>query len=159
MLEFAEVSLDEVTLPVDVPGDGPLDLSVALGRDVGLCPHGLNLVDEGAGIIAPVGHHVAGVFQAGDQLRARRLVSGLSGRQGQPDRQAPLIDHGMDLGAQSPARETDGVIFAPLFPPAACWWARMMELSMKAMDSGLRSARALKTLTQMPAFAHLLNRL
>jgi hypothetical protein len=38
----------------------------------------------------------------------------------QPDRQAVLIDHGVDLGAQSATRTANGVILAPFFPPAAC---------------------------------------
>jgi len=45
----------------------------------------------------------------------------LSGRQQEPDRQAILVDDGVDLGAQSSTRTADGVIFAPFLPPAACW--------------------------------------
>ena len=51
------------------------------------------------------------------------------------------------------------MIFAPFLPPAACWCARMMELSMKAMDSGDFAAKALKILTHIPALAQRLKRL
>ena len=68
-------------------------------------------------------------------------------------------DASVDLGAQSATRATDGVIRAPFFAPAACWWARMMELSMKAMDSGDCAAKALNILTQTPALAQRLKRL
>lgn len=126
---------------------------------MGGCARSFDLVDQGAGVIAAVGDDMTGVSQAGDQPDCGRLVGGLAGAEGEPDRQTGFIDDGVDLGAQSPARETDGVIFAPFFPPAACWWARMMELSMKAMDCGDCSARALKTVIQTPAFAHRLKRL
>lgn len=159
MLEFVEVSLDQIALAVDAPCDGALDFPVTLGRNVSLGPDRFDLLDQSAGIIASVGDDVPGPFQAVDQLGAHGLVAGLSGRQREADGQTGFIDDGVDLGAQSPARETDGVIRAPFFPPAACWWARMIELSMKAMDSGLCSARALKILIQTPAFAHLLKRL
>ena len=50
-----------------------------------------------------------------------------------------------------PTAQSDGVILAPFFPPAACWWARMMELSIKAIDFGDFAARASKTRTHTPA--------
>ena len=159
MFEFAEVALDEIALPVDVPGDGSLNLPVLLGRDVGRGADGLDLFDQGAGVIAAIGDHMAGPGQAGDQFGADALVGRLSLRQTQADGPSAFIDNGVDFGAQSPTREADGVIRAPFFPPAACWWARMIELSIKAMDSGDCSDRALKTLTQTPALAQRLNRL
>lgn len=159
MLEFAEVALDEIALAIDVRRDGSLDFSVFLGRDVSCGTHRFDLLDEGAGVVAAVGHHMAGPAQAGYQLGTGALVASLALRQGQADGQALAVDDGVDLGAQSPARETDGVIRTPFFPPAACWWARMMELSIKVIDSGDWSARALKTLTHTPALAHRLKRL
>ena len=159
MLEFVEVALDEIAPAIDVACNGSLDPAVLLGRYMGDSAHGFDPLDEGTRVIATVGHHMTGAREAVDQLSACTLVRGLSRGQGETDRQALLIDDGMDLGAQSSTRQTDGVIRTPFFPPAACWWARMIELSMKAMDSGDRSARALKTLTQTPAFAHRLKRL
>jgi hypothetical protein len=47
-------------------------------------------------------------------------IVGLSRRQSEPYRKTLLINHGVDLGAQSSTRTADGVILAPFFPPAAC---------------------------------------
>jgi len=159
MLEFVEVSLDQIALAVDGSVDGALGLAVALVEQIRSRGAEAHIPTQRERIIPAISHDMGGRLQALDKGRRGGLVGGLTGRQGQADRQARLINHGMDLGAQSPTRETDGVIRAPFFPPAACWWARMIELSMKAIDSGDRSAKALKTLSQTPAFAHLLKRL
>jgi hypothetical protein len=42
-------------------------------------------------------------------------------REHNPHRHSGLIDHRVDLGAQSSTRAADGVIRAPFLPPAACW--------------------------------------
>jgi hypothetical protein len=42
-------------------------------------------------------------------------------RKHNPYRHSLLIDHRVDLGAQSSTRTADGVIRAPFLPPAACW--------------------------------------
>lgn len=120
MLEFVEVSFDQVALAVDMSGHGTLDLATPLGRDMGLCSRRFDLLDKRTGVIAPVCDHMACPFQAGNQVCTGHFVPSLSGRQRQADGQAGLIHYGMDLGAQSPARETDGVIRTPFFPPAAC---------------------------------------
>jgi hypothetical protein len=83
----------------------------------------------------------------------------LSGGQHQPHRQAILIDQGVDLGTQSSTRTANGVILTSFFPPAACWWARMIELSINAIEWGDLAAKASKTCTQTPAFAQRLKRL
>ena len=146
-------------MPVDCAVDGSLHLAVALGWDIGLGAARPDPLDQRLGVIAPVSHDMGSSGQAVDQGRRRRLVAGLPGSDGQPDRQARLVDDRIDLGAQSATRATGGVIRAPFFPPAACWWARMTELSMNAMDSGDLSAKALNTLIQTPALAHRLKRL
>ena len=90
-----------------------------------------NEFENGAGVVAAVGDHVAGQRQAFDQPWKGGLVGGLARREDEADGQAAGIDHGVDLGAQSSTRTTDGVIRAPFFPPAACWWARTIEESMR----------------------------
>jgi hypothetical protein len=47
----------------------------------------------------------------------------------------------------------------PPFSVAACWCARMMELSIRRMLSGDLSTRASTTRTQTPALAQRLKRL
>ena len=52
--------------------------------------------------------------------------------------------------ARAATRTTDGVILAPFSPEAACWWARMIGLSMKCMLTGGFSERVSTTRTQTP---------
>jgi hypothetical protein len=54
------------------------------------------------------------------QIRCSAQIVGLSRRQGEPHWQTLLVNHGVDLRAQSSTRTADGVILAPFFPPAAC---------------------------------------
>jgi hypothetical protein len=51
------------------------------------------------------------------------------------------------------------VILAPLFPPAACWWARTIELSIRCSECGERAESASKTESQTPFLAQRLKRL
>ena len=159
MFELAEVPLDDVALAVDRRIDGALDLSISLGRDVGAAAPSFDQVDDGAGVVAPVCDQRPGWLEAVDQGLDGRLVRGLARRQDDPQRQAVLIDQGVDLGAQSSTRTADGVIRAPFFPPAACWWARMIELSIRCMEPGDAADRASNTRTQTPALAQRLKRL
>ena len=131
VLEFVEEAFDEVALAVDMEIDRALDLDVALGGDVSVGAAGLDEFDDGAGIIAAVGDHVAGQTQSVDQDRKRGFVGGLARREYEPDRQAASVDDDVDLGAQSSTRTADGVIRTPFFPPAACWWARTIEESIR----------------------------
>ena len=135
-----------------------MDESLTGGWDMRLgaaCP---DQIQQGVGIIATVGDDML-ALQTGQQLGSGPQVVGLSGGQNQPHRQAVLIDQSVDLGAQSPTRTANGVILAPFFPPAACWWARMIELSMKAMECGDFAASVSNTCTHTPALAQRLNRL
>lgn len=139
--------------------DGSLDLPVALRRDVCL-PTGLgDQIDNGLRVITTVSNEGFCRGQIMDQRWDRALVRGLTRSQDQSDRQATLVDDGIDLRAQSATRTADGVIFAPFLPPAACWCARTIELSIKCNDCGERAARASKTRSHTPALAQRLNRL
>jgi hypothetical protein len=120
VLELAEEAFDQVSLTIDAAIDGSMDDALAGRRDVGLGAGRPDQFEQGIGIVASVGDDVA-AFEAGQQLRRGAQVVGLSGGQQEPDRQAIFVDDGVDLGAQSSTRTADGVIFAPFFPPAACW--------------------------------------
>lgn len=117
-----------------------------------LCPAGSDKFEQGIGIVAAIGNDMT-ALQAVEKMWCGSQVMGLAGGQHEPDRQAVLIDERVYLGAQSATRAADGVIFAPFFPPAACWWARMIELSMKAIECGDLAAKVSKILTQTPALA------
>jgi hypothetical protein len=158
VLELVEEALDEIALAVDAAVDRSVDEPLAGRGDMGFGAGGSDQVEQAVGVIATIGHDVA-ASQAGQQIGRRLQVVGLAGGQHQADRQAVLIDDGIDLGAQSSTRAADGVIRAPFFPPAACWWARMIELSIKAMEPGDLAAKVSNTRTQTPARAHRLKRL
>jgi hypothetical protein len=153
LLELVEEALDEVALAVEIGRDGALDLAVALGGDVGLSAAGCDQVQDGLGVVAAVGDQGSVWGEARQEVGDGGLVRGLAGGDREGDRQARAVDNGVDLGAQSSTRTADGVIRAPFLPPAACWWARMMELSISCSACGERAASAAKTRSQTPALA------
>lgn len=120
VLQLVEEALDEVALTVDRGVDRSLLLAVALGRDVGRGAVGGDLFEDGASVVAAVGDRVAGRSEPGQQRRHGGLVGGLAWAEQDAQRQAVGIDDGVDLGRQSAARSSDGVIRTPFFPPAAC---------------------------------------
>jgi len=144
VLELVEETLDEVALAAEFGIDRSLHLAVAPGGDVAAPAVCRDQVEDGAGVLAPVGDHVTGGGMCGQQRCDRRLVGGLARRQRDRRRQAAVIDHGVDLGAQSATRTAKGVIRPP-FLAAACWCARMMEESMNCRLSGDFSASVSKT--------------
>jgi hypothetical protein len=159
VLQLVKEALDEIAATIEALIDASLNLAVTLCGNVGVGPAASREFEQGLGVISSVGDQIAGSVQARDQRDGRFLVGRLTGGQHEADRQTLAIDDDIDLGAQSSTRTADGVIRAPFFPPAACWWARMIELSISAMDCGDRSAKASKIRSQTPAFAHRLYRL
>lgn len=131
MLDPVEEALDEVALSIDFAVDGTLDLAVALGRDVRSRAVLDSEIEDGASVIATIGNGVVCRTKAVEERLDSCLVGGLAGAQHEPQRQPASIDHDMDFSAQSASRSSDGVIRAPFFPPAACWWARTMEESIR----------------------------
>jgi hypothetical protein len=159
VLQLVEEALDEVALAVDLAVDHAADADIALRRDMGRGAIGLDEFDNGASKEATVGDHVAGQAEPLDQLWKRRLVGSLTGCEDQAHREAVLIHDGVDLGAQSSTRTADGVIRTPFLPPAACWCARTIELSIRCKEFGERCASVSKILSHTPALAQRLNRL
>ncbi len=153
MLEFAEEALDEVALSIEARIDRSLELSVALGRDVGLSAASADEIDQVLPIIATIGDDDRRCPQAFEQTGCGSLVRSLARREREADRQSMLVDDDMDLAGQSSTRTADGVIRAPFLPPAACWWARMIELSINCIDCGDAAANASKTRSHTPALA------
>ena len=144
LFELVEEPLHEVASSVDRGVDGPLNLSIPLCRNVTApAPRG-DQIEDGTGVATPVGDDVARRGMCGKERLHGRLVGGLAGRQRDRDRQAPMIDHGVDLGTQSTTRTAEGVIRPP-FSAAACGCARMIEESMDCMLAGDFSARVSNT--------------
>ena len=125
---------------------------------MGLGAAGPDKIEQRIGVISAVGDDMAALQPFEQVGRSAQIVS-LSCGEHEPYRQTVLIDQSVDLGAQSSTRAADGVIFAPFLPPAACWWARMIELSMKAIEWGDFAASVSNIRTQTPALAQRLKRL
>jgi len=119
LLEFAEVSFNEIATAVEIRRDAALQADAALCRDMRLAPPRRHPLYQGQAVVTPVCDDDAG-GQFVEEQWSHRLVGGLPGGDVQPDRQTVLIDDGVDLGAQSATRTANGVILAPFFPPAAC---------------------------------------
>ena len=120
LFEFAEEPLDQVAPPVEPGFDGALDADASLRGNMRSAAAPVDEIDKGPAVVAAICNQRRG-WQPVDQERRHGLVRGLPRRENKADRQAVLIDHRMDLRAQSATRTAKGVIRAPLFPPAACW--------------------------------------
>lgn len=153
MFEFVEEAFDQIALTIEFGVDRALNLAIPLCGDVSTPAGAGDQIDQILPVIAAVGDHVASPLRPVQQSRSCCLVGGLAWGQEQPDGEAVLIDQSVDLGAQSSTRTADGVIRTPFLPPAACWCARMMELSINCSDCGDCAARASNILSHTPAFA------
>lgn len=86
---------------------------------MGLGAAGTDQLKQSIRVITTIRDDVA-TFETIEQMGCGTQIVGLSRRQSEPYRKTLLINHGVDLGAQSSTRTADGVILAPFFPPAAC---------------------------------------
>ena len=133
MFELAEEALDQIALSIDASIDGAMHDALAGRRDVcfgASCP---DQVEQCVGVIGTIGNDML-ALEAFEKVWRGANIMCLTCGQYQPNRKAILVDKSVDLGAQSATRAADGVIFAPFLPPAACWWARMIELSISAIE-------------------------
>src|SRR5205814_7307710 len=65
------------------------------------------------------------------QRPQRQLLVALATGHDQDDGLATTLSADVELGAEATATPAKGVIEAPFFAPAACWWARMTLPSTK----------------------------
>ena len=114
---------------------------------------------DGIAVVATIRDGGLGDGQSVEQRWNGGLVGRLPRRDEQPHGQTVLVHDGVDLGAQSATRTADGVIRTPFLPPAACWCARTIELSIRCSDCGERAASASNMATQTLRFAQRLKRL
>ena len=120
MLELVEEPLDQIALPINAPIDCTMHQALSGRGNMCLGTAGPDQIEQSIGIIATVGDDVA-ALEACEQMRRCTQVMSLACGQHEPHGKAFLIDHRIDLGAQSSTRTADGVILALFFPPAACW--------------------------------------
>lgn len=120
MLQLVEETLDEIALAIDRVVDGAANEPAAKAWNVGSCSGLTDEVENGVAVVTAVGDNVAPRRQIPQELRHDALVVSLPCGQNDANRQTIVVHDRVDLGAQSPTRETDGVILAPFLPPAAC---------------------------------------
>lgn len=73
----------------------------------------------GVAVICRIGHDDVG-GQVGDEAFGLGCVAFLSGGQGEADRTSKPAHGHVQFCAQASARAANGLIFSPLFAPAAC---------------------------------------
>jgi hypothetical protein len=159
VFELVEEPFYQIALAIERGIDDALLFAVARRGDAGPSSGIGHQREQGVAVIGAVADDDGAGFEVVEQFACCATIVPLAGGQDQADGQAALVDDRIDLGAQSPTRTTDGVIRTPFFAPAACWCARMIELSIRAIERGLRAASASNTRSQMPAFAQRLKRL
>jgi len=122
MLEFIEVSFDQVALLVDPFVEREAAGSVLLRRNVGpsllFCRQGTN----GVSVVGAVGKQDGIGLKRTEHGGSRLAVMRLSGCQDEIDRSALGVDKRMDFGGESAAGTSHAaIVMAPLFAVAACW--------------------------------------
>jgi hypothetical protein len=120
VLEAREASFDAIPLFVEVFIVFALLLAIAFGRDDRNRAHGGHMLDDGIGVVAFVGQHIADLplSQQDDGLGA---VVDLPGRHSEVHRQAPFIGQQMNLRRQTSSGTPQSLVRAPfLRPVAAC---------------------------------------
>src|SRR5260370_38608236 len=70
--------------------------------------------------------------EAIEQRLGADTVMTLSRQEHETCKVAQRIDQRHDLGRQTAARASDGLILSPPFAPIPCWWTRMMVPSIRA---------------------------
>jgi len=120
VLQLVEETLDEIALAIDRVVDGAVDQPAPGAWNVGPRSGLADEVENGVAVVTAIGDDVGPGHQIPQELGHDALVVRLPRGQNDADRQSIVVHDGVDLGAQSPTRETDGVILAPFLPPAAC---------------------------------------
>jgi hypothetical protein len=121
VFEAREASFDTIALFVEVFVVLALLFAVSFGRDNRNRAHGGHMLDDGIGVVAFIGQHMADfpLSQQGDGLGA---VVDLPGGHGEVHRQTPFIGQQMNLGGQTSSGTPQSLVRAPfLRPVAACW--------------------------------------
>jgi hypothetical protein len=120
VLQLVEEAFDEIALAINGAVDRTMNKSAAEAWNVRPCPSLTNEVENGITIVAAIGDNVASRPEVAEEAWHGALVVGLSSGENDANRQAIVVHDCVNLGAQSPTREADGVILAPFLPPAAC---------------------------------------
>ena len=104
--------------------------AIGFGWDVrhrALC---FDQVADAIGVISLVGKNDGARIEAIEQAESGGSVMGLPRCQAEPDREPLGVDNRVDLSRETASGATETMISIPLFAVAACWCARMEELSI-----------------------------
>ncbi len=94
-----------------------------------------------------------------NQAGRRYDVVTLSFGQLERERKAEGIDDEVDLGRRTTSRSADAMNCGPPFPPAACWCARFVVLSMLCHSGSIAVCSAANSASHRPHLDHRSNRL
>lgn len=103
--------------------DDRLDLAIALWRDDGGDSLGVQVGEDGVGVVALVAHeHLGGGAGLGHERRVAFDVGGFAAGQDDGDGQAQAVGSQMDLGREATARAAKTFALSSRFflAPAAC---------------------------------------
>lgn len=104
MLEFVEIALGQIALPVDAPVYAPLNEPVAGRRDMGLRATRADHLEQGIGVVSAIGDDVAALEPVDEVWRGFKIVR-LTGGEDQPHRQAMFSSTVALILVLSPPRE------------------------------------------------------
>ena len=121
LFDVIEEALDSVAVGVGVSVERALDDAVDLGGDDS---GGLALgeiVEDGVGIVPPVGDEGLGRWSVlSHQIVISAAIAGLTGRQDKAEAKTIGGRADMDFGREATARAAKMLSISPLFAPAAC---------------------------------------
>ena len=117
MFELVEEALNEIALPIQKLAVAARHPTAAGRRNAGANAPLAQERAEPVGIIGLVGDQPAVGWHHVEQGSGGAEIVRLAGAQGQADRQAASVDHGMDFGRQAATRPADRLV--PVFLGAA----------------------------------------
>jgi hypothetical protein len=147
-LEVVEEHLDQVPYLVGLPVEPGLLPANRVGMNDRLHPGVLHALADRVRVVARVADELfAARVVTDDRLGDCRLVL-LPRCDFDVERAAFRVGEGVDLGGEPTSRTTQCIADDPPFPPAASWWARTTDASMRTASSSTRNCSALKIFAQ-----------
>lgn len=121
MLELREASLDQISQCIVMAVDDGLDLTVALGWNDGDDAPGVEVGENGVGVIPLVGdQHLRRGARLGHDWGVALDIVDLSAAKRDRYRQAQAIASQMDFRRKATSRAAKTLTLSPPFAPAAC---------------------------------------
>ena len=151
VLDAREEALDQIAILVQVRVVGAELLSIGARGDDCLGAAGLDVLNQGIGIVALVGYYRIGA-NVRDQLGGSLDISELTRTEDQAQRIAKSIQCGVHFCAQSATRSTDRLRAFFWAAPEEYWCARTIVLSRNTCSKSASFASSANALCQTPLF-------